>query len=332
MTNASSPVSTSVLIVTWNSAATIADCVGPLVNHVGIEIVVADNASSDDTVELVRAESSAAIIVETGANCGFAAGINAAARAASGDVLVLLNPDAVTDPGTVRSLAEAVRTDPRGGIAAPALVDEHGVRTRSTRRMLRVSDQWVVALGLHRISSRLDPDKETLTGADSGPIPVQVVSGACFATPTELFDRLGGLDTRFFLYSEEVDYCVRVAAEDGRVDLHPELVVRHIGGVSAALAPSATDVALRESRVRLFQKHRGSAAARLVQAGMLTGAVVRLLPSVVVDAARPTRPRWRRTRGQWAIMRALGRPTSRVLEPSHPVPAEFAHRDGPQPR
>jgi hypothetical protein len=291
------PPRVSVVVVTWNSADTIAELARPLRDDPGIELVVVDNDSGDDTIAVVRSTAPQAVIIDTGGNCGFAAGVNAGAAVARSDMLVVLNPDCVAAPEVVHHLADRCRRGP--GIVAPRLTDEHGAVTRSVRHLPRLRDQFVLAAGLHRLHDRFDPDDDGGATLATAPMSVDVVSGACFATPTALFTELGGLDERFFLYAEEVDYMARVAEAGRVVEFDPTVSVVHIGGVSADQVTTGTDHYLMESRVRWFAKHRGRWAAH---------------------AARAALTAWALRRRDRAAVTSMRRPMREILTPTHPRP------------
>ena len=285
----------SVVTVTWNSADTIEACVAPLAGHDDIEIVVVDNDSADDTLERVARAAPDATVVQTGANCGFAVGVNAGVAAATGDTVILLNPDGAADADGLRRLAATLSDST---VAAPRILDGAGAVTRSVRAHPTVRGQFAVALGLHKLLRALDPDDDFGATATTEPLEVPVVSGACFAIPTARFRDLGGLDERFFLYGEEVDFCLRVAAAGGTIRYQPSIEVSHIGGVSAEKTGGGTDFIMFESRVRLFAKHRGRLAAHLARLALL------------ILAAR--------RRDQRALS-AMRQPMSEILAPRHPT-------------
>ncbi|MDW3219303.1 MAG: glycosyltransferase family 2 protein [Acidimicrobiales bacterium] len=287
----------SIVVVTWNSSATLAPLLAELTGHDDLEIIVADNDSADDSLAVAAAAAPDAIRIRTGGNCGFAGGVNAGAAAASKDVLVLLNPDCVAAPDDLRHLADRVRGGL--GIAAPRLTDESGAVTRSVRRRPTLLDQFVVAAGLHKVSDRLDPDSDGGASSATAPVEVDVVSGACFATPLALFHELGGLDERFFLYGEEVDYMVRVAEAGHAIEYDPAATVMHIGGTAADQVSTGTDFLLMESRVRWFRKHHGRVAAQLARVALAA---------------------WALRRRDRAAIRAMFRPMKTILTPTHPRP------------
>lgn len=305
----------SVVVVTYQSEATIAGCLAPLADDPRLELIVVDNASTDATLEKVRTAAPDARIVASPVNTGFAAGVDTGARFAHGDVLILLNPDTRATADDLRALARHARRA-GVGVAAPTICDAHGRRVASTRRAPRPLDQVIAAVGLHRLVPGLDPDREPpeVAGAET-PVGVEIVSGACLATPRALFEQLGGLDTRFFLYAEEVDYCVRVRATGRRVELLPTSRVLHIGGVSADRAPFSASAMLRLSRVRYMAKHHGRRAAALTRRAWQLGALLRLVPAAL---AAPRGRRRAAARAQWAVVTALSGPLDDLLE--RPLP------------
>jgi GT2 family glycosyltransferase len=207
----------SVLIVAWNSREDLARTVPALLPELGEgdELIVVDNASGDGTGAAVLAMAPAARIVRMGRNVGFAAGCNAGAEQARGDLLVILNPDAAPLPG----FGEAIRRpwrEGRGWAAWQALVAEAG-GTRINSAGNPIHFTGIVWAGRHG---------EPIAAAP-GPSEVPVLSGACLAVPLATWRRLGGFPERFFLYHEDVDVSVRLRMEGGRLGIEPAAVVAH---------------------------------------------------------------------------------------------------------
>jgi GT2 family glycosyltransferase len=199
----------SVVVVTHDSRAAVTRSLPALWRQLGPEdeLVVVDNASSDGTVALVRKLAPRALVVETGRNVGFAAGANAGARAATGDLIVFLNPDATPEPGFV----DAIRA-PRGVWTAWM-----GLVTADSGRVVNTSGGVVhftgIAWGGH--------------AAPRGPAEVAFVSGACLAVPRAEWERTGGFDERYFMYHEDVDLSLRLRLAGGRLGIEPAAVVDH---------------------------------------------------------------------------------------------------------
>jgi GT2 family glycosyltransferase len=209
----------SVLIVAWNSREELARTLPALLAELGEgdELIVADNDSTDSTAEVVEALDSRArvVVVRTGANLGFAAACNAGAAAASGDLLVILNPDAAPLPG----FGAAIRRpwlQGRGWAAWQALVaDAGGTRINSAGNPVHFTG--IVWAGGH--------GEPIAAAPPAGEVPA--LSGACLAIPLQTWKEIGGFPGEFFLYHEDVDLSLRLRLRGGTLGIEPAAVVDH---------------------------------------------------------------------------------------------------------
>ncbi len=211
-------VSASVLIVTFNSADRIGPCLEALVleGRTDLEIVVVDNASTDDSLAIARAFGDQVRSIASPVNRGFAGGVNLAAREARGRILVLLNPDVRVHPGWL----EAMTT---------ALCDE---------RVAVVGGKGVFSDGrIQHAGGRVDPrtgyashlgEGEVDSAAFDSPYDVDYVSGFALATTRTVWQQLGGLEEAFYpAYFEEIDFCFRVRNSGLLVRYEPGAVFTH---------------------------------------------------------------------------------------------------------
>jgi GT2 family glycosyltransferase len=207
----------SVLIVAWNSREELGRSLPALLPELGEgdELIVVDNDSGDGTAEAVAALAPAARVVRSGGNLGFAAGCNAGAEQARGDLLVILNPDASPWPG----FGEAIRRpwlEERGWAAWQALVaDGDGTTINSAGNPIHFTG--IVWAGGHgRPIGEAPPAGE-----------VAALSGACLAIPRRAWEEVGGFPGRFFLYHEDVDLSLRLRLGGGALGIEPAAVVDH---------------------------------------------------------------------------------------------------------
>jgi GT2 family glycosyltransferase len=207
----------SVVIVAWNSREELARTLPPLVEQLraGDELIVVDNGPPDGTQELVSELAPDAKLIESGANVGFAAGANTGAEAAGGELLLVLNPDAMPMPGFREAIGRPW-VERRGWSAWQGLV------TCNEGREVNTSGNPVHFTGLtwagghgRRLPAELSPGEVT------------VASGACLALPLETFRRLGGFPAPYFLYHEDADLSMRVRLEGGRVGVEPGAIADH---------------------------------------------------------------------------------------------------------
>jgi N-acetylglucosaminyl-diphospho-decaprenol L-rhamnosyltransferase len=249
----------AVLVVTYNSAGLVADLLRSLADGlagVSWHLTIADNASADDTVRTLRELAPEATIVEMGRNAGYAAGINAAARAAGPrTALLVLNPDVRLAVGCVAELLS--RLSPGTGLVVPRLVDGHSRLVLSMRREPTVLRAWGDALLGARRAGRIPLLGEVVTSPASygQPAVTDWAEGSTLLIGAECWNRCAPWDEGFFLYSEETDFALR-ARDAGYVTRYvPTARATHLEGGSAQSPPLWTLLAL--NRVRLFRLRHG---------------------------------------------------------------------------
>ncbi|OZE83879.1 hypothetical protein CH305_05290 [Rhodococcus sp. 15-649-2-2] len=232
----------SVLIVTYNSSHVIGDCLSALgSDH---EVIVYDNASSDETVTLIEETFPHCSVTAGDRNLGFAGGVNKAAAQATGRNIMLLNPDAVISAADVRILAETVAST-HGGIVAP-LIRTDDVRVAAAGRM---PTAWAMAshyFGLSRLArGRRGLQGHYLLPSDIGDdlVAVDWVTGACLMVDAETWRRVGGLSERWFMYAEDIEFCWRVGRSGGAVLIQPRAQARHLVGSSNSNTTTETNSA-----------------------------------------------------------------------------------------
>ena len=262
--------SVSFVIVAYESARELRSMLPALAGELkpGDEVIVADNGPVDHAEE-VRELAPRAMVLPMGGNAGFAAAANAAAKRASGELLVVLNPDARPLPG----FGEAIRrplTEGRGWDAWQALVAcEGGTRVNSAGNPVHFTGiTWAGGHG------------RPLTPAP-GPADVPVASGACVAVPRLRWLDLGGFPEEFFLYHEDVDLSMRIHLEGGRGGLEPDAVVDHeyeFGG--------------REEKWRWLERNRWAFLLRVYPAPLLALVLPALLVTELALLAVASRGRW----------------------------------------
>jgi GT2 family glycosyltransferase len=207
----------SVLIVAWNSRAELARTLPAVLPELGEgdELIVLDNDSSDGTGEAVAELAPRARVVRSARNLGFAGACNAAAAQASGDLLVILNPDAAPRPG----FGAAIRlpwVEERGWAAWQALVADGGGAT------INSAGNPVHFTGIVWAGGHGRPIEEAPPAGE-----VAALSGACLAIPRRTWEEVGGFPERFFLYHEDVDLSLRLRLAGGALGIEPAAVVDH---------------------------------------------------------------------------------------------------------
>jgi GT2 family glycosyltransferase len=253
-------IDVSVLVVSHNSAAFLARCLESVARRTGglsIETCVIDNASSDDSVDIATGRPGVRVVAN-GANRGFAAGVNQGIASTSGRYVLWLNPDAVFVSDGLRALVAYLDAHPSVGIIGPRILDPDGGRQRSARAF--PSYDWAVA-HRHSLLTRLFPNnpysrRYLLGDLDlSVPQAVDWVSGAALLHRRELVERIGGLDEAFFMYCEDVDFCLRARQAGWTTAYHPAFEVQHEVAGSTRSQPRAMLVERHRSLWRYYSKH-----------------------------------------------------------------------------
>jgi GT2 family glycosyltransferase len=215
---AAAGVSLSVVIVTYESAAALRRTLPAVVAELreGDELIVCDNASSDGTPAAVAELAPGATVIAAGGNIGFGAGCNRGAAAASGDLLLFLNPDNAVAPG-FRDAIELPLREGRGWAAWQGLVtDAGGERLNSRGGVVHFTGiAWAGGAG------------EPRSAAPAGPEEVAFPSGACMAIMRERWERIGGFSEPYFLYQEDTDLGLRLRLAGERTGIEPRAVTDH---------------------------------------------------------------------------------------------------------
>lgn len=276
MEAASTPELVDVVVVSYNSRERLRPCVEPLAGIAGVRVIVVDNASPDASLDAVR--DLPLTLIQLARNGGFAHGVNAGWRAGSAPYVLLLNPDARVDGHSLGALVRVLEQEPSVGAVAPRIVRTDGSLDYSQRRYPRLRSTYARALFLHRLFPRAPWTDELVRDhrlyAERG--TPDWVSGACILVRRQVLEGLDGFDEGFFMYSEDVDFCMRLRSAGHELVFEPAATVEHEGGASAPRAHLLP--VLAASRVRYATKHRSRAATFLERVGVgleaLTHAVV----------------------------------------------------------
>jgi GT2 family glycosyltransferase len=268
------------VIVTHNSAEEVGRCLRSLAGvH---EIVVVDNASSDESVDAARAARPEACVLPNVENRGFAAAVNQGVRATSAELIALLNPDVELDAPLDSGCALArTASRPDVGLVGGRLTDQagrfqHGFSVRSLPTPAILAAE---ALLLNRLwpgnpwnrrwrAAGFDPD---------APQACEQPAGAFWMFRREIFDSVGGMDEAFHpLWFEDVDFCRRVTQAGFQIRYEPEPAARHAGGHSLRSVSARTrHYAWYRNLLHFSGKHFSSPAAAAVKAAVLAGLAAR---------------------------------------------------------
>ena len=247
----------SIVIVSYNTRVDLERCLESLRQHppsMAHEVVVVDNASSDGSADAASRFPGVAVIRHD-RNAGFSVANNLGIRASHGDLVLLLNSDTIVPPGAIDRLVARVQRSPEVAVAGPRLVDGSGRAELSFGPMISPLSEWRQGRLVKALAAN-DPDAvakvEAMTRQER---VVDWVTGACLLVRRADAEAVGLLDERFFMYTEDVDFCASIRARGRQVLFAPEAEVIHLRGRSAATASAATRKAYERSHLAFYRKH-----------------------------------------------------------------------------
>ena len=231
---------TAIVILNWNGKGFLEKFLPGLIESIAIdeteedkhdnahtEIIVADNASSDGSLEMMAEKFPQIKTLSFDRNYGFTGGYNKALRQIEAQYYVLLNSDVEVTDGWLAPLTEWMDTHHLCGACAPKLLS---YTDRKRFEYAGAAGGYIDRYGYPFCRGRIMKRTEKDYGQYDEPEDVLWASGACLMVRAELFHRLGGLDGRFFAHQEEIDLCWRIQLEGYRVTVIPESAVYHVGG------------------------------------------------------------------------------------------------------
>jgi len=271
----------STVVVNWNTGGLLRECLAslPPPGRLGIDLVVVDNGSSDASVPPGLGQAASTRLIANAENRGFASACNQGIRVSTGRYVLLLNPDARLLPGALDALVAFMDAHPEAGVAGPALINPDGTLQPSGGRLPGLRQLLAIHPLLRRV---LAPVPGDLGQRDwSRVAEVEEVSGACMVVRRAAVEAVGLLDEGFFLYFEDVDWCLRFGRAGWRIYYVPEARVVHHWRSRRDPSPRALHHHLRSQR-HYVRKHFGRAAllllavlAAAVYGGLLLKAAVR---------------------------------------------------------
>jgi GT2 family glycosyltransferase len=263
----------SIIIVTYNSSPFIEGCLRSLqepMKDIDHEIVVVDNASTDETCRLIQEGSPHAVLVRSPTNVGFAKANNLGLRRARGEFILLVNPDTLWKRGDIKRAIQFLRTRPEIGALGCRLILEEGTWQKSHGHFPTFCRELKEAFYL----PRLFPGREWSTGMfiyqeRFGPGPVDWVSATFLLCPRKVALDIGGFDEQYFMYYEDIDLSKTIRGTGKEVYYYPEIEITHYQRM-----PSLYDFG--ESPYLYFDKHFGTAFAKRLRYVLLFKTLLRV--------------------------------------------------------
>jgi len=275
-------VELSIIIVSWNVRELLADCLDSIYGSPGarvdedgqlrigsshIEIIVVDNASSDDSTAMVRSDFPHVHLIPSQENLGFTGGNNLGLCEAQGQFVLLLNPDTRIVDDALDNMLAYMRDHPAIGVIGPHLEYGDGSWQPSARRFPSLATAFMESTLLDQWfpGNRWAQRYRMVDLAENETHDCDWVTGACILVREAVVEQVGGLDESYFMYSEELDWCRRIVAAGWRVIYLPSARIVHYEGQSSDQVVARRHILFESSKIRYFHKHHGWLQATLLR-------------------------------------------------------------------
>lgn len=234
----------SIVLVTYNSQRTIAQCLNSVEENTEVshEIIVVDNASSDQTKETIKNSGVKARVITQDRNLGFSRANNTGVKQSKGDYIMLLNPDTKLKNNALDLLYRYQTLHPEAGLVVPKLEDMDGTPQKSVRQL---PTPWGA---LKEYYLRLKFSYAPFVPPGLSPVDIESAAGAAMMIKKKLFLRVGGFDKKYFLYFEDLDLCRKILEANLKIKYLPEAVIIHKVGESASSNPNSLKLLKQSSR------------------------------------------------------------------------------------
>ena len=253
----------SIVIVSWNTRDLLASCLESVVaarhDDLDSEIIIVDNASADGSATMVRERFSQVHLIENQENVGFACANNQAIRHSRGRYVLLLNSDTKVSRGALGTMTRFMEEHPQSGGCGPRLLNGDSSLQVSCHPMLTPEREFWKLVFLDWLWPRATYRQEKWDAET--PRRVEVIKGACLLLRRAALEQVGILDERYFMYTEEVDLCYRLAQANWSLWWVPQATVKHYGEASSKQVREAMYLQLYRSKIQFYRKHGGERRA-----------------------------------------------------------------------
>lgn len=250
-----------IIIVSWNVRELLRQCLQSIADHrekLALQVIVVDSASRDGSNEMVAGEFPWVTLLAQVENVGFPRGNNIGMDVASGDYLLLLNPDTVVVGSALQTMLGYMDSHPDVGVLGPLLRFPDGAIQSSRRRFPSLLTAFFESTWLEPWAPRPILQTYRIEDVPDDQITeVDWISGAAMMVRRKVIEQVGHMDESYFMYSEELDWCRRIKEAGWRVVYFPEAEVIHYVGKSSEQAVTERHINFQRAKLRYFRKFHG---------------------------------------------------------------------------
>jgi len=277
----------SILIVSYNVKQYIIHCIDSIKksDYEGeIEIIVIDNNSFDGSLDAIKSKMKNVVCIQNDENIGFGKAVNQAAKIATGEYYLVLNPDTIIEESTISTFVNYLGENSIVGVAGPKIVNSDGSLQKGSKRSFpTIGVALPKLLGLDKLFPNskwagrynlnyLDPDEIH---------KVDAISGSCMFIRSGLYNKIRGFDERFFMFGEDLDLCYQVYQQGFYVHYLPATHIMHYQGESVKSAPYDSLNAFYQAMILFSEKHFSKSRNILTKFVIRSGIFFRKIISII---------------------------------------------------
>jgi hypothetical protein len=272
----------SIIIVNWNSKFYLYNCIKSIINKNSVlkkEIIVVDNASGDESVELVKRDFPNVTVIMNETNYGFSKANNIGIKHSQGKYVFIINPDVEIVNNCINILYQFMEKNQNIGILGPKIISNNGITQRSYMGLPTLWNTFCRSLALDRLFPRfklfggLMMTYRKINSTSN----VDVINGCFWVVRREAIHDVGLLDERFFMYGEDIDWCKRFHDNDWEVVYFPYAEAIHFGGGSSSNAPTRFYIEMQNANLQYYDKYCGKLRKRIYHVILLMYQFVRIV-------------------------------------------------------
>jgi N-acetylglucosaminyl-diphospho-decaprenol L-rhamnosyltransferase len=307
----------SIIIISYNVEALLAACLDSILaspvainapdgNKPVVEIIVVDSASHDNSVAMIRERYPQVKLFAYDENIGFVKGNNIGFEAAQGRYLFMLNPDTEVLGDAIPQMIAYLDTNPDVGIVGSHTLNTNGSHQSTRRRFPTKALAFFESTWLQPFAPQSMLDNFTVADKpNDSTYEVDWVQGSALMARREIYEQIGGLDTGFVMYSEELDWCKRAHDAGWKIVYMGTAYIKHHAGQSSEQVGAHKHIWFQQSKIRYFRKHHGVVFAAILRLFLMLNYTFQLVLEGAKGLMGHKRAmRRERVRTYWQILRS----------------------------